>query len=454
MDQANILLVDDEPENILSLEAILDNPTWNLVSANSGEMALKKLLKQEFSVILLDAQLPGMDGFETAQMIRKREKNHDTPIIFITGQYRGIEHISRAYALNAVDYILKPVDPLILQTKVSVLVELQRRTSEVQRKTEQLEQEIVKIKKVETSLRESEGRFRTLVENIPHKVFAKDKHSRYLSCNENYVRDLGIKSEEIIGKTDIDLFPREQASKFLADDKRIMREGIAEDLDEKFDNNGQETWIHTIKTPIRDVTGAISGIMGVSWDVTIQKRLEAEIQSRWQRFLAILDNIPEMLYVTDTETYEVLYVNKALSQVLGFDPVGQQCYEAFYGFDAPCEFCTNQLIRKQEGKPYLWEHHNTKFDKDYMITDQLIHWPDERKVRFEIAIDITERKQQENILHKYYEELEQKNETLERFNRMAVGREHRMIELKKQINQLSEELGRKPPFDLLFVEGQ
>ncbi|WP_326798865.1 response regulator [Streptomyces sp. NBC_01808] len=122
--KAKILLVDDRPENLLALEAILSALDQHLVRASSGEEALKALLTEDFAVILLDVQMPGMDGFETAAHIKRRERTRDIPIIFLTAINHGPHHTFRGYAAGAVDYISKPFDPWVLRAKVSVFVEL------------------------------------------------------------------------------------------------------------------------------------------------------------------------------------------------------------------------------------------------------------------------------------------------------------------------------------------
>ncbi|MDX3095103.1 response regulator [Streptomyces sp. ME01-24h] len=122
--KAKILLVDDRPENLLALEAILSALDQSLVRASSGEEALKALLTDDFAVILLDVQMPGMDGFETAAHIKRRERTRDIPIIFLTAINHGPHHTFRGYAAGAVDYISKPFDPWVLRAKVSVFVDL------------------------------------------------------------------------------------------------------------------------------------------------------------------------------------------------------------------------------------------------------------------------------------------------------------------------------------------
>ncbi len=124
MEKARILLVDDRQENLLALEAILSSLDQTLVRAGSGEEALKALLNDEFAVILLDVQMPGMDGFETASHIKRRERTKDVPIIFLTAIDNEPHHAFRGYAAGAVDYLSKPFDPWVLRAKVQVFVDL------------------------------------------------------------------------------------------------------------------------------------------------------------------------------------------------------------------------------------------------------------------------------------------------------------------------------------------
>ena len=123
-DRARILLVDDRPQNLLALEAILNTLDQTLVRAGSGEEALRALLRDEFALILLDAQMPGMDGFETAARIKARERTKNVPIIFLTAVDEDQRLAYRGYAAGAADYITKPFDPWLLRAKVQVFVDL------------------------------------------------------------------------------------------------------------------------------------------------------------------------------------------------------------------------------------------------------------------------------------------------------------------------------------------
>src|SRR5437867_3669102 len=135
---ADILMVDDRPENLLALEAILGPLGQRMVKAHSGQEALKKLLGQDFAVILLDVQMPGMDGFETAKYIRERERSRYTPIIFLTAYDRSETAVAKGYGVGAVDFLFKPLVPEILRAKVAAFIDLFRKTEEVKRQAEQL----------------------------------------------------------------------------------------------------------------------------------------------------------------------------------------------------------------------------------------------------------------------------------------------------------------------------
>lgn len=144
-DRINILMVDDSPTNLLALEAILRGPDRNLIPISSGKDALRYLLDNEAAVVLLDVYMPGIDGLETAQLIRGREKSRDTPIIFLTANSTGVRHLSRGYSLGAVDYIVKPVEPDILRSKVNVFVDLYRKNREIRRQANLLQEQKAEI---------------------------------------------------------------------------------------------------------------------------------------------------------------------------------------------------------------------------------------------------------------------------------------------------------------------
>ncbi len=155
----NILMVDDHPQNLMALEAVLGDMGQNLIRANSGREALKHLLDREFALILLDVQMPGLDGYETAALARDREQSRHTPIIFLTAINQSDAQVFKGYSSGAVDYMFKPFVPEVLRAKVSVFVDLYRSTQEVRRQAEllrrtngELENEIAERRKAEEAL--------------------------------------------------------------------------------------------------------------------------------------------------------------------------------------------------------------------------------------------------------------------------------------------------------------
>jgi PAS domain S-box-containing protein len=150
----------------------------------------------------------------------------------------------------------------------------------VKERTRQLEEQIAERLSIEESLRESEGRFRALVENLPVKVFIKDRESRYVVCNPSYAMDLGIDPEEIRGKTDYDFYSREMSEKYRADDITVMESGRGAETEEPYISGGQQMWVHTIKVPLRDAALNVTGILGVFWDITERKRAEEALAQK------------------------------------------------------------------------------------------------------------------------------------------------------------------------------
>src|SRR5690349_10539597 len=132
-DRARVLVVDDDERNLLAIRTVLEDLA-DIVEARSGEEALRHLLKDEFAVILLDVFMPGMDGYEVAQIVRGREQSKRIPIVFLSAVNKEAEHLIRGYSMGAVDYVFKPVEPVVLRSKVAVFVDLYRMRREIQHK--------------------------------------------------------------------------------------------------------------------------------------------------------------------------------------------------------------------------------------------------------------------------------------------------------------------------------
>ena len=176
-ERARVLLVDDDERNLLAIATVLED-LGEVVLARSGEEALRHLLKGEFAVILLDVYMPGMDGYETAQIIRSRDQTKGIPIVFLSAVNKEAEHQLRGYAMGAVDYVFKPVDPLILRSKVAVFVELFEKSKEVERKARH-EQALLDANlranaerlRAEQELRRAEQRQAAIIQSLPMVLY-------------------------------------------------------------------------------------------------------------------------------------------------------------------------------------------------------------------------------------------------------------------------------------------
>jgi PAS domain S-box-containing protein len=168
--RTDILLVDDRPENLLTLEAALEDPEIRMIRAESGNEALSRTLDHDFALVLLDVQMPGMDGFETAELLRARPRTRHIPIIFVTAISKEPRHVFRGYEAGAVDYLFKPFDPTVLRGKVRSFVEMHRQRQALEAARSDLETTVARLTESEKRLRESEEKYRVLVENAHDAV--------------------------------------------------------------------------------------------------------------------------------------------------------------------------------------------------------------------------------------------------------------------------------------------
>ncbi|MBX9258145.1 response regulator [Desmonostoc muscorum CCALA 125] len=266
--KVNILLVDDKLENLLALEAILEKLGENLVRATSGEEALRCLLHQDFAVILLDVQMPGMDGFETATLIRNRGRSRHTPIIFLTAFSTSDQMLFKGYALGAVDYLLKPIDPNILTSKVTVFAELFK-------KTEAVKLQAAQLVAVNAELRQSEERFRSLSTCSPVGIFEIDTEGRCRYTNPRYQTICGMKAAESLEKRWLESVHPEDRERAVVSWSGYINEG--RDYSEEFrfqTTHGNVRWVQVRSSPMLSSQGELLGYVGTLEDITERKQAE------------------------------------------------------------------------------------------------------------------------------------------------------------------------------------
>jgi PAS domain S-box-containing protein len=262
----NILLVDDEPKNLLALDAILASDDRQLVHAASGLEALRHLLETDFAVILLDVQMPEMDGFDTAELIRNRERSRNTPIIFLTAASRDELFISRGYSIGAVDYILKPVDADTLRSKVGVFVELFRKTEQVKQQAQQLAETSAFLHSV-------------LESTTDYAILPLDLSGQVLAWTEGARRVYGYTADEMVGHARISALhtTREPARESLEALLEVaLRQGKVEAELEGVRRDGHHFAAAVTIDQRLDAHGEIVGFVAVARDVSRLKQAEQE----------------------------------------------------------------------------------------------------------------------------------------------------------------------------------
>jgi PAS domain S-box-containing protein len=247
VEQASILIVDDQEENLLALEAVLEPLGQRLVRAMSGEAALGALLRDDFALILLDVQMPDMDGFQTATFIKQREKTQHIPIIFLTALSKELHHMFRGYSAGAVDYVVKPFDPTILRSKVQVFVDLHRN---------------------EKALRASEERFRTAFENAPIGVaLVAVGDGRIIEVNRALAKMLGRPERLFVGRPLSEAVHPEDAG-------MLKLEGPSELRFMRLD--GVPVWVEVNASTVHDGGGKPQHVIVQVEDITERKQAERE----------------------------------------------------------------------------------------------------------------------------------------------------------------------------------
>jgi PAS domain S-box-containing protein len=285
---ARVLLVDDDDRNLLALATVLED-LGEVVLARSGEEALRHLLKGQFAVILLDVYMPGMDGYETAQIIRSREQTKGIPIVFLSAVNKEAEHLLRGYSMGAVDYVFKPVDPLILRSKVSVFVELFEKTKEVERKARH-EQALLDANlranaerlRAEQELRRAEQRQSAIIQSLPMVLYldpygASARRPTYVSGDFEGIT--GFKLDDIANDSNLwseRLHPedRERTLAAMADRRKTGRSSI--EYRWKCADGSYKHFLDQAVL-IRDPDGKPVEFAGTLTDVTDQRSLESQL---------------------------------------------------------------------------------------------------------------------------------------------------------------------------------
>jgi PAS domain S-box-containing protein len=319
----NILIIDDEPRNLTVLEAILNDPGYKLVRAETAEQALLALLADEFALLLLDIRMPGVTGFELAQMIKARRKSANVPIIFLTAYYYEDQHIIEGYQTGAVDYVNKPPNPAILRSKVAIFAELYRK----QRKLEEVNRVLAAV-----------------VDSSDDAILSKDLNGVIATFNRGAERLFGYKAEEVVGRPITILIPPDRQHEepdILARIRRGERVEHYETVRRRKD--GTLVDISLTVSPVRDDQGKIIGASKIARDITERKLSEATLRDSERQLQELIAAIPAAIYTTDAQG-KITFFNQAAAELAGRAPT--------VGSD---EWCTTWKLYHPNGTPLSYD---------------------------------------------------------------------------------------------------
>ncbi len=265
-------------------------------------------------------------------------------------------------------------------------------------------------KQAENALKESEEKYRTLVESSSDAILLMDPERRVVSCNQAFLDLFGYERDELEGKS-IRLIHQSDDS-FRSFGERaypvIHRVGTYRTEWDFMRKDGSVFPAETVTSAIRLSETLIDGYVAIIRDFTERTRMENAIKDDREKLLSLFDSIDEPIYVSDPKSYEVLYVNTSTKDVFGQNIVGKKCHKVFQNLNEPCDFCTNPILfAEDQENAYTWEFQNKRNGRWYRCIDKAISWPDGRKVRYELAIDIHARKQAEDALRENEEKYRQ-----------------------------------------------
>jgi PAS domain S-box-containing protein len=317
-DQASILIVDDSPNQLVAIEALLAPLGQRLVTASSGGEALRLLLGMDCALVLLDVHLPDIDGFEVARLMRERERSRRTPIIFLSGLTADVAFTSRGYAMGAVDFLFKPFDPQVLRAKVEVFVELY------------LHRERLKLQAEREKAETERARLLSLLVQTPAAIaLTRGLDFVFEFANPLYEKVVG--RPVTLGRPLREVLPEVVSQPAVMEAlRRAMRTGepfvgreFPVTLDRQGTGHAEETFFDLVYQPLRDEHGEAAWLLTHAVEVTEQvharrklEAAEAELRQREAEFRGLAENIPDLVARFDPQR-RLLYVNPVIERLLG-----------------------------------------------------------------------------------------------------------------------------------------
>ena len=386
----NILIVDDEVKNLTALEAILDDPGYRLVRAETAEQALLALLADEFALLILDVRMPGMTGFEFAQMIKQRKKTANVPIIFLTAYYNDDQHIAEGYGTGAVDYLNKPINAAILRSKVGMFAELYRKRH---------------------NLEEVNRTLAAVVEWSDDAIISKDLNGIIATFNPGAERLFGYRAEEVVGKPATIFIPRDRQQEEPELLVRIRRgEPVHhfETVRRRKDGTLVDISLHV--SPVKDDQGRITGASIIARDITRRKQARELLR----RQADLLDQSHDAIFTWKLRD-GIAYWSRGAELLYGYtseEAIGHSSHELLRTrFSIPVQEIEAQIAR--EGSWYGELTHTTRDGRTIVVESRQVRVAyDGETYVLETNRDVTERKAHEEQVQFLVREVNHRSKNL------------------------------------------
>ena len=457
-----ILNVDDRQDNRYLFETILRAAGHEVYSAADGAEALALLKNIQCDLIVSDVVMPGMDGFQFCREVKSAPATRDIPFVFFTAVYTERKDEQFALSLGAAGFLVKPLEPDQLVEKLLKAAQIHDTRPPAplvddsagfleaynRRVVQKLETKLAEIEELNARLQSSEARLRAVVEGTSDAVFVKDRTGRYLTINAAGARFLARSGENVIGRTDAELYDDATARARALAEQRLLQFGTVESYDEPLCLAGETNprQFHSVRGPLRDDTGAVVGSFGISRDVTERRRAENQIR----KLSRAVEQSPVSIVITDAEG-RIEYVNPRFSELTGFaaaEVLGQNP-RLFKSGRHPVEFYAELWSTIKSGHDWHGILENRRKNGD-IFSEQTVISPvkdHSGKVTHFIAIkeDITARLQLEEQLRQ--------SQKMDAIGRLAGGVAHDFNNLLTIIQLEASTLATNPGLDADATEG-
>jgi len=374
-----VLIADDIPDNLnIAAEALMKNGL-NIIFAQTGKEAIKFAVKFIPDLILLDIMMPGITGYEVCEILKKNETTKEIPVIFLTA-LNETENIIKGFKLGAVDYINKPFITEELISRVLTHLKIFNQKKQLQKK--------------EKEIKESEAKLSAVINSIPDFIFYKDIKSKYTGLNKAFAEFMGENPKNVIGKTDLDFYEKEEAQIFLESDKHIIQTGENIIYEEWLkDKTGKDIYLYTKKAPLINCDGDITGVVGVSRNITELKIAEKVLKENQEKLQNIYNNANEGIFVIQNN--KVAFLNKKLCEITGFskEELKKRYFLEFIHKNDQkevAEYYQKKLTGIKIGKSIVFRIINKKNNIKYVkVNTKLITW-EENNAILVMLDDVTE----------------------------------------------------------------